>query len=226
MLKLFLALGLIVAALYVHRRTRPAREARRARRAVDQYQRDLAGWDRERARLVELAEFAAELGQAGPGTGGWLATWGRRRRDESVWWVTDADMVQPATNGPEIAVRDSGTLVITDQRLLFVGRTRREWLFAKLEHIEHIGLDITLMRVGNRTNVSGVRYRREAERTRLAVDSAVADAPGGAAPALGAGRGPLLSRLRQTLTAHDRTRPTAPEASLAVGQHEPMGSAV
>ncbi|WP_030317323.1 PKD domain-containing protein [Streptomyces sp. NRRL B-3229] len=226
LVQLFLLLGLIVAVLYILRRTRPAREARRTRRAVDQYERDLAGWERERARLVELAEFAAELGQEGSGTGGWLAAWGRRRRDESVWWVTDADMVQPATNGQEIAVRDSGTLVVTDQRLVFMGRTRREWLFAKLEHIEHVGHDTTLMRVSNRANVSGVRYRRETERTRLAVDSAVADAPRGVTPALGTGRGLLLSRLRQGVKAHDRLRPAAPEPSSPVGRHEPAGTGV
>ncbi|MFF0010667.1 Ig-like domain-containing protein [Streptomyces sp. NPDC005374] len=226
LLQVLLVLALIVAALYVHHRTRPSREARRARHAVERYERTLADWERERTRLVELAEFAAELGEVEPGTGGWLAAWGRRRRGESVWWVTDADMVQPATNGQEIAVRDSGSLVVTDQRLVFMGRTRREWLFAKLEHVEHLGHDTTLMQVSNRANVSGVRYRRESERTRLAIESAVADAPRGVAPALGAGRGPVLSRVRQAITAHDRRRPAAPQPAAAAAQREPTGAAV
>ncbi|MFF5494771.1 hypothetical protein [Streptomyces aquilus] len=157
------------------------------RRSVSRraYERNLRAWEQEHARLVELAEFAAELGIDGQPVGGWLADWGKRKRNESVWSVTDADMVQPATNGQEIAVRDSGTLVITDQRLVFVGRTRREWLFGKLEHIEHLGHDVTLMRVSNRMNLSGVRYRREPERTRLAIELAVADAPREPASAAG-----------------------------------------
>ncbi|MFJ8358728.1 hypothetical protein [Streptomyces sp. NPDC093984] len=211
LLTVLLVLGLLVAAWYVHRRTRPAREARRARRAVELHEREMRAWERERERLVALAEFAAELGEDEGIGGEWLADWGKRKRGESVWWMTDADMVQPATNGQEAAVRDSGTLLITAHRVLFVGRTRREWLFSKLVRVEHVGHDITWMQVTNRAAVSGVRYRREPERTRIAIETAIAEAPSGQAPELGAGRGPVLTRVRQEITVHDRRRPSSLE---------------
>jgi len=211
LLKIALLLLLIAAAWYAFRRTRPAREGRRSRRAAERYERNLRAWEQEHTRLVELAEFAAELGDEGHSVGGWLADWGKRKRNESVWAVTDADMVEPDANGQGVVVRDSGTLVVTGQRVLFVGRTRREWLFAKLVRVEHIGRDLTLMRVTNRANVSGVRYRREPERTRIVIDAAIADAPTGEAPQLGRGRGPVLTPLRQAIKEHDRRRPSSPE---------------
>ncbi|WP_432135012.1 hypothetical protein [Streptomyces sp. bgisy154] len=229
-LKAVLVLGLIAAAGYVYHRTRPAREARRARRAAERHARELRAWEQEHERLVDLAEFAAELGEAeGPG-GEWPAAWGKRKRGEAVWWVTDADMVQHGKNGMDVpgggSVRDSGTLVVTGQRVLFVGGTRREWLFAKLVHVEHSGRDITWMRVTNRSKVSGVRYRREPERTRVAIESAIAEAPAGEARELGTGRGPVLARLRQMITAHDRQRPGGTEPAPAARAAQPTSPRV
>ncbi|MFF0382840.1 hypothetical protein [Streptomyces sp. NPDC004286] len=214
LLKWCLALLLIAGVWYVLRRTRPAREARRASRAEARYDRALESWQKRRERLVELAEFAAELGDTEQTSDdAWLGGWGKRKRGESVWWVTDAEMVQPRPDGSGPAVKDTGTLIVTGHRLLFVGGTRREWLFAKLTEVQHMGGDTTLMRVTNRTKVSGVRYRREPDRTRLAIDSALAEAPAGAAAELGTGRGPVLAPLRQAITDHDRHRPTPPEAT-------------
>ncbi len=226
LLKVVLAFLLIVAAGYVHHRTRPARAARRAARAAQRYARELRTWEHERERLVELAEFASELGDDEASVGGWHAAWGKRKRGESVWWVTDADMVEPGKNGPDISVRDSGTLVVTGQRVLFVGGSRREWLFAKLVHVEHSGQDLTWMRVTNRAKLSGVRYRREPDRTRVAIESAIAEAPAGAARDLGTGRGAVLARLRQAIREHDRQRPSSPEPPPATRQPEPLSPAV
>jgi hypothetical protein len=220
LLKIILVLLLLVAAAHVYRRTRPGREARRAARAMATYERLLHEWEQERSRLVELAEFAAELGDGSEASGHWPAEWGKRKKEESVWWVTDADLVQPDAAGQGISVRDSGTLVVTAQRVLFCGGNRREWLFAKVEHVEHLGADTTLMRVSNRTNVSGVRYRRAPEKTRLAITSALADAPAGQAPELGTGRAAVLRRLRAAITAHDAHRPTAPEPSTSTTRPE------
>ncbi|WP_340376811.1 hypothetical protein U5640_18125 [Streptomyces sp. SS7] len=211
LLKAVLPLLLLAGAAHVHRRGRPARAARRAARAAAAHEGLLRDWTRERERLVELAEFAAELGEEEGSSGRWLAEWGRRRRDESVWWVTDADLVQPDSTGQAGAARDSGTLVITAQRVLFCGRNRREWLFSKLEQVQHLGEDTTLMRVDNRSNVSGVRYRRDPARTRLAIEAALADAPSGQAPELGTGRGALLRRVRAAVAAHDTHRPAVPD---------------
>ncbi|MGW3092851.1 hypothetical protein ACWDCC_05300 [Streptomyces sp. NPDC001102] len=208
--KVVLVAALIAAVWYVRRRTRPAREARRAARALGRFERELGEWRHERERLVELAEFAAELGEAEQDAGGWAADWGKRKRGESVWWVTDADLVQPGTDGTGVSVRDTGTLVVTGQRVLLIGRKRREWLFSKLVRVEHVGGDLTWMRVTNRSTVSGVRYRRDSEKTRVAVESAIAEAPAGEAPELGRGRGPVLARLRQAIRDHDRHRPSPP----------------
>lgn len=213
--ELLLVTALVVAVWYVRRRTRPAREARRAARALDRFERELGEWRRRREWLVELAEFAAELGDAEQDAGGWAADWGKRKRGESVWWVTDADLVQPGTDGTGVSVRDSGTLVVTGQRVILAGRKRREWLFSKLVQVEHSGGDLTWMRVANRTTVSGVRYRRESEKTRVAIESAVAEAPAGEARELGTGRGPVLARLRQAIREHDRHRPSPPEQPAA-----------
>ncbi len=220
LLKVVLVILLLVGVAYIHRRSRPAREARRAAQATAAYERLLRDWEQERARLVELAEFAAELGEEDASSDRWLAEWGKRKRDESVWWVTDADLVQPDATGQGVAVRDSGTLVITAQRVLFCGRNRREWLFSKVEHVQHLGEDTTLMRVSNRANVSGVRYRRSSERTRLAIEGALADAPRGQAPELGTGRAAVLRRVRAALTAHDARRPVAPEPAVPAPRSE------
>ncbi|MFI8229793.1 hypothetical protein ACIGDI_13240 [Streptomyces sp. NPDC085900] len=210
LLKALLVTALIAVVWYVRRRTRQAREARRTARGLERFERELDTWRRRRERLVELAEFAAELGEMEQDGGGWLADWGKRKRGESVWWVTDADLVQPGTVGTGACVKDSGTLVVTGQRVLLVGRKRREWLFSKLVQIEHSGGDLTWMRVANRTTMSGVRYRRESEKTLVAIESAVAEAPAGAARELGTGRGPILARLRQAIREHDRHRPSPP----------------
>lgn len=220
LLKIVLVLLLLAAGAYVHRRTRPAREARRAARAMATYEHLLRQWEQERSELVELAEFAAELGEESEASGRWLAEWGKRKRDESVWWVTDTDLVQPDA-GQGISVRDSGTLVITAQRVLFCGRKRREWLFAKVEHVQHLGEDTTLMRVSNRTGVSGVRYRRDPEKTRVAIESALADTPAGQAPELGTGRAAVLRRVRAAITAHDARRPATPEPAASAARPEP-----
>ncbi|MEU6534966.1 hypothetical protein [Streptomyces sp. NPDC047000] len=209
-LKSVVGLAVLMLAVVAHRRTRPAREAFKARQAAARYERDLGTWQREHDRLVGLAEFAAELGEEEHVDGGWQPSWGKRKRGESAWWLTGADLVQPARDGRGVDVRDSGTVIITAQRMLFIGGTRREWLFAKVEKIEHSGRDVTLIRVSNRTKLSGVRYRLAPEKTRIALDSAIAEAPPGTAPQLGTGRRPLLAGLRQAITTHDRSRPVAP----------------
>ncbi|TQJ89357.1 hypothetical protein FBY22_0119 [Streptomyces sp. SLBN-31] len=45
----------------------------------------------------------------------------------------------------------------------------------------------------------------------VAIESAVAEAPAGAARELGTGHGPVLARLRQAIREHDRHRPSPPE---------------
>jgi hypothetical protein len=56
-------------------------------------------------------------------------------------------------------VIDTGTLWITDQRVLFQGAEKsREWSFEKMSAMSHSGPDLTLMQVSNRQKLSGVAY--------------------------------------------------------------------
>ncbi|WP_164835858.1 hypothetical protein [Actinacidiphila soli] len=204
LLKLLLVIALIIAVVMIRYRTRPAREAKAYRAALQRHERDLQAWEQERERLVDLAEFAAEFDQTESADGDWPPAWGKRRRGEQVRWVTAGELVQPAANGASVTVRDTGTVIVTDQRVLHVGKTKREWLFAKLLRVEHPGAQITWMQVSNRTNLSGVQYRHDSARTRLAIELATAAAPSGP------GVVSLLARLREALTAHDRARPRQP----------------
>lgn len=231
LLILLLVTALIVGVLVIRRRTRPARQARRARReaeraelerrtrqqrevreyqaATERYERAVHAWEREREQLVRTAEYAAELAD-GDGAGqDWSDAWGRRKRGEAVRWVTDSEMVEPASDGSSVNSRDTGALVVTDQRVLFIGKTKREWQFAKLQRVEHSG-GTTWMQVSNRTRLSGVRYDRTTEETRVAIELAIADAPPGEAPQLGSGPATVLARVRQAIAIHDRDRPRPP----------------
>ncbi|MFJ4851702.1 MULTISPECIES: Ig-like domain-containing protein [unclassified Streptomyces] len=242
---LLLALALATAVVVFLNRSRPAREERRARRAAEREQREraererqeaaaherqlrayesaLTAWERQRRHLVALAEFAAEFDEAEWGAGRWPEAWGKRRRGEVVRWSTAGELVQRNAQGAITGAVKTGSVVVTSQRVLFVGDSKREWLFSQLTWIDLAGDSTTWMRVSTRTTVSGVRTSQEREKTRLAIELAVAAAPAGAAgraPELGAGVGPVLVRLRTALTAHDRQQPRKPQAPDRVGSEQ------
>jgi hypothetical protein len=237
LLLLLLVLALFTALVMFLNRSRPAREERRARHTAEREQREraererqeaeaherelrayegrLMEWERQRQQLVGLAEFAAEFDETEWGAGRWPEALGKRRRGEVIRWSTTGELVQRNAQEAITGAVKTGSVVVTSQRVLFVGDSKREWLFSYLTRIEHAGDMTTWMRVSNRTTVSGVRYSREREKTRLAIELAVAAAPAGEAgraPELGAGVGPVLVRLRAALTAHDRQRPRKPKA--------------
>lgn len=68
--------------------------------------------------------------------------------------------------GPETQqVVDQGTIVITNQRVVFQGAAKtREWGFSKLKGVDHAeGTGATMIHVSNRQKVSGVFYGTDPE---------------------------------------------------------------
>jgi hypothetical protein len=97
---------------------------------------------------------------------------------------------------------DQGTVTVTSTRVVFNGAKKREWAFEKLEGIQHVGTDRTMMFVGNRKTWSGVTYD-DPERTRLLLQLAVADATGT--------RQSVIDAVGRSLRDHGAHRPTPPE---------------
>jgi hypothetical protein len=242
LLILLLVLALFTALVMFRNRSRSDPEASRARReeehaqrehaeqerqeaeayekALREYERRSKEWQCQRKQLVDLVEFAEEFGETEWGDGRWPEVLGKRRRGEVIRWSTTGDLVQRNAQGTITGGVNPGSVVVTSQRVLFVGASKREWFFSHLTRIEHAGDMTTWMRVPNRITVSGVRYSREREKTRLAIELAVAAAPAGEAgraSELGAGIRPVLARQRAALTVHDRQRPLKPEAPRRVG---------
>lgn len=101
------------------------------------------------------------------------------------------------------ALVGSGTLVITDRRVVVCGEANREWRFDKLVRVQHDqGVPDTWLQVGNRRRVSGWQGKpAEVPVVRFALARAVAESQGG----VHALRIDLLEQLRQ----HDAAEPAA-----------------
>jgi hypothetical protein len=110
-----------------------------------------------------------------------------------------------------------GTVVLTNQRLVFSGTTNREWAISQLLDLQHLDEDKTLLRVANRQPMSGVGYAADADRTRLLLEVAVADLRGE--------RGQVVRRAREQLAAHEQARPSPPQlpAPRFSGRHADLG---
>jgi hypothetical protein len=80
--------------------------------------------------------------------------------------------------GPEVLkVVDTGTVVITNQRVVFQGAGRtREWLFTKLIGVDHDPeRPLTMLHVSNRQKASGFAYTEKvSDEVRLRMDVALA----------------------------------------------------
>jgi Excalibur calcium-binding domain len=105
---------------------------------------------------------------------------------------------------------DTGAVTVTSRRVVFVGRSRREWAFGRLTGIAHTASGQTLMRVSNRMNVSGLAFAPDVVpgfRFHLAVAraDAVRDRAG------------LVARLEAQVDEHQALRP-APPAPAGVEQ--------
>ncbi|MFF0428885.1 Ig-like domain-containing protein [Streptomyces sp. NPDC004520] len=184
---------------------RAARAREQARlRARDTYARELAQWQRERDRLAELLDLAANppVGEfAGP-----AFRWGRRKTGEQVLWVAAGALVEVRTRqGVGHTERtETGEIAVTDLRVVFQGAAkRREWEYGKWLHHQHDTTGQTLITVTNRKKASGVACpAADAERLRVVIDTALAKARGE--------RSDVADRARDRLAAHERRKPVEP----------------
>jgi hypothetical protein len=139
-------------------------------RRVGAYHASLADWRRQDAELRSLVTAATATRPARHGNwSGWLSL----AEDEVVYWAAgDAGLVEapyalrlrpphfrefsraeePAA-GPPV---DTGQVAVTDQRVVFVGRTRQEWTYSTLIGMAHTEAGQTWLLVTSRTQVSGV----------------------------------------------------------------------
>jgi hypothetical protein len=102
-----------------------------------------------------------------------------------------------------------GTVVITDRRLIFVGRrVSREWAYARLTGLRHDPeVPVTLLRADHQRSVSGVLLDPyAADAFRLLLQLAVADA--------NYGRRDLQAHLGRLIAAHAYQQPGLPVAAL------------
>jgi hypothetical protein len=195
-------------ALAAAQRRAAAEAAAAHQRTVVRYEADLRAftqaeraWSQRRARLVELLQAAEH--ETGAVSSHVVAV--KLRRDEQLLTAVSGVLLERRTRQGEarIVVAGEGTVAVTSQRVVFDGIKHREWAFNKLQDVQHMGEDATLMNVANRQTLSGVGYSDDAERTRLMIDLAIADSHGG--------RPQVVERVRQRIVEHDRIRPVPPQ---------------
>jgi hypothetical protein len=189
----------------------------------------LAGWQRQDVAARRLVDAARNARPDPPGAGpGSL----RLSRAEAVYWTGTGALIEPAyepalrppdhpdidfgpapgaaATGMGVSARqtDTGAVTVTSKRVVFVGRSRREWAFGKLTGVAHTASGQTLMRVGNRVRVSGLVFAPDVVpgfRFHLAV--ARADAAGD--------RAGLIARLEAEVDRHQALRPPPPAPAAA-----------
>jgi hypothetical protein len=210
----------VTGSRYVRWRERWAREYERRVRA---YRASLADWRRQDAELRWLVTAATSARPVRHGNwSGWLPL----ARDEVVYWAAgDTGMVEapyalrlrpphfrefsraeePAA-GPPV---DTGQVAVTNQRVVFAGRTRREWTYSTLIGMAHTGAGQTWLLVTSRTQVSGVAPPPPmAVEFRLHLALALADRA--------SQRDAFVAALAEQLQRHQRARPRPP-APVAAG---------
>lgn len=166
-------------------RLKEGRDQRRHDRDAAEYKASVDAWLRECQRATELCLTARRPGEAA--TPAPVELWEGERR--LAWW-TGADLIAPRNAtvrtwtgasyriGKKTTVRagtsvtrttvdrptaiDRGTLVITDRRVLFLGRTRSiDWQFRRLLGVTHDDSGTwTALHVSNRQRLHGVGYPR------------------------------------------------------------------
>jgi hypothetical protein len=165
------------------------------------WQRDETDWKRRREEMQSHLKLAEQERGSVPTDFATL----KLRRHERLFATVPGALVevrsrQGATHNTLLA---HGSIVVTDQRAVFVGPTNREWSFEKLQAQEHVGADMTLLRVANRQKISGFIFAEAVGRNRLLLDLAIADSRGE--------RDQIALQLRARLAEHDRKRPAEPK---------------
>ena len=162
-------------------------------------------WEARRGVLAALLRTAEHDHGETPATP--LPALAKAKRGERVFMEFPADLleVRRPRGFDELHVVQTGTAVITTDRLVFLGKTRREWSFAKLVDLTHPFAGQSVLTVSNRQKPSGVAYGGpDAERIRLLIDLAAADFDGA--------RDRVVGAVRAQLVNHDRSEPAAPSA--------------
>lgn len=127
------------------------------------------------------------------------------KRGEVCYGAFAATMIEERSRQGVTTLVDvcPGSVIITSQRVSFLGPKNRDWLFAKLEQVQAQPGDLTLLSVSNRKNSSGVRLAQSnAEQFRLQLDLALADNRGT--------REAVISKQQQQLRTHQMRRPAPP----------------
>ncbi len=127
------------------------------------------------------------------------------RRARALRWNVGGtrDTYVPERKEPKVI--DTGTVTITDRRMVFQGASKaREWAFARLLGYQHESVaPVTLVQVSNRQNASGILYRPDdGALFQLRLASAIARANGTEVE--------LLAALRGELAQHEFRRPLPP----------------
>jgi hypothetical protein len=202
------------------RRERWAQQEDERRRTA--YRASLAQWRRRDAELRRLLTAATTTQPARDGD--W-SLWLHTRRGEVVYWAAggagaieapyvprlrpphyrEFTRAEGPAGGPPI---DTGQVAVTDQRVVFQGRTRREWAYAKLIGMAHTVAGQTWLLVTSRTEVSGVAPpRATTTEFRLHLALAMADRAGE--------RDTFVAQLAEQLDRHQRAEPQPPASATA-----------
>jgi len=189
-------------------RERVAAEAAQARvlaeyaRARTAFERADAAWRERRTCLLGLVELAETVS----GTSAEGMTELKPRRGEKILTSVAGAMVEERSRqGRTVTVgAGEGTVMVSTQRVAFIGAKNREWIFDKITQKVDVGEDTTMLTVQNRKSSSGVVYPGDAERTRIIIDVAVAEANTGS-------RAEVVARVQRSLVEHDRARPVPPQ---------------
>ncbi len=123
--------------------------------------------------------------------------------DELALWTANARLLSVAeSGGEEVALETgSGQLVVTTQRLGYVGSMQRDWWFSMVERVRHLDHERTILQLEDTTGWSGFAYD-DAQLTQQYIDVAVAGALGSQDEYHG-----VISR---GLRDHEMRRPTRP----------------
>jgi hypothetical protein len=203
---LLLLLALVAIAVRLWRRRREKVKERQATRPVKvtkevvaAYERAEAAWavrHRALSRLEAVARGEVPHDIAVPD--GF-----RLLPDELVLWRAGARLLSVAESGGEEVALETGPgeLVVTTQRLGFVGPEQRDWWFSMVERVRHLDHERTILRLSDTVGWTGLVYD-DPELTQQYIDLAVAGALGG--------QEEYLAVVTRGLRDHEMRRPTRP----------------
>ena len=178
------------------------------RDAMATYHRNDAAWTTRAQHLDHLVDLAKNArGQTIPGFAHI-----KLKAGERVYTTTSASLVEERTQSgvPVIVETCTGTLVVTNTRVVFDGPKNRQWLFDQLQRTDVGPTGLTgsvIMTVTSRKSRSGVRPMgtpAEVEEAHALLLAAIGDTTGQ--------RAALVAQVDGRRDAHRRSRPQPPPA--------------